>query len=173
MAVDMVLSIIAEDRPGLVQTLAQVLADHGGNWIDSSMARLGGEFAGIVRVAVADDRAAAFEQALGALGEKGIAVTVRRDTPLPPRSGTSALLEVTGADRAGIVHQISQALAEAGVSIEALKTEVFSGSMSGGKLFSAEARILMPEGCTAPALRERLEAIAEDIMVDLELVETD
>ena len=173
MAIDMVLSIMAEDRPGLVQVLSETLADHDGNWIDSSMARLGGEFAGIVRVNVSDSRAEAFEKALEALGGQGIAITVRRNRPLPPSVGPRAELEVTGADRPGIVHEISSALAEEGVSIESLKTEVFSGSMSGGKLFTAEARVLLPEGLDTDALRDRLERIAEDIMVDIDLGEAD
>lgn len=173
MAVDMVLSIIAEDRPGLVQILSGVLGEHGGNWIDSSMARLGGEFAGIVRASLPDDRAADFERALAGLAGQGITVTVRRDKPLPPLTGQRVLLDVTGSDRPGIVREISGALAAAGVSIEALKTEVFSGSMSGGKLFSAEARLVLPEGLTAQELGERLEAIAEDIMVDIEVADAD
>jgi len=53
MPVEMILTIISKDRPGLVQTLAKS-CDHSGNWIDSSMARLGGEFAGILRVDVSD-----------------------------------------------------------------------------------------------------------------------
>jgi len=68
-----------KDRPGLVQTLvqtlAQVIADHLGNWIDSSMARLGGEFAGILRVDVSERTVASFEKSLAALAERGIAVT--------------------------------------------------------------------------------------------------
>ena len=83
MPVEMVLTIISKDRPGLVQTLAQVIADHSGNWIDSSIARLGGEFAGILRVDVSEHTVASFEKSLAALAEHGIAVTVRRDSAAP------------------------------------------------------------------------------------------
>jgi glycine cleavage system regulatory protein len=65
MPVEMVLTIISKDRPGLVQTLAQVIADHSGNWIDSSMARLGGEFAGILRVDVSARTVASFQKIIG------------------------------------------------------------------------------------------------------------
>ncbi len=50
MAVELVLTVIARDRPGLIKDLSETIAMHGGNWVDSSMARLGGEFAGILRV---------------------------------------------------------------------------------------------------------------------------
>jgi predicted amino acid-binding ACT domain protein len=91
MPVEMVLTIISQDRPGLVQTLAQVIADHSGNWIDSSMARLGGEFAGILRVDVSERTIASFEKSLAALAEHGIAVTVRRDSAVPVEELNCAL----------------------------------------------------------------------------------
>ena len=45
-------TVIGRDRPGLVQRLASLVADHGGNWLESRMSRLGGEFAGILRLTV-------------------------------------------------------------------------------------------------------------------------
>jgi len=174
MSEKMVLSIIAEDRPGLVQTLSQVVTDHAGNWIDSSMARLGGEFAGIVRVDVPNDNVDAFESALAVLATTGIVVSVRHDkTGMPALTGRRADLELTGSDHPGIVHEISSALASQNVSIEELKTEIFSGSMSGGKLFSAKARVVFPNGLGVDDLRHHLEKIAEDIMVDIDLTEAD
>src|ERR1700751_2087991 len=98
MPVEMVLTIISKDRPGLVQALAQVVADHSGNWIDSSMARLGGEFAGILRVDISEHAAVSFEQSLAALAEHGIAVTVRRDVATPAVEGRRVHLTLTGAD---------------------------------------------------------------------------
>ena len=49
----LVLTVIADDKPGLVETLAEVIADHKGNWLESSMSQLAGKFAGILRVSVA------------------------------------------------------------------------------------------------------------------------
>ncbi len=172
MSEDMVLSIIAEDRPGLVQTLSELVAGYSGNWIDSSMARLGGEFAGIVRVSIPSDNIAAFEEALGGLKSDGIEVSVRRNSAAAiPLTGQRVELTLTGNDHPGIVHEISSALAERGASIEELKTEVFSGSMSGDKLFSAQARIVLPADQPAEAVREHLETLAQDIMVDIDLSE--
>ena len=75
---DMVLTVIARDRPGLVKALSETIAQHGGNWIDSSMARLGGEFAGILRVSVPSSESGALEGALAKLCDVGISVVVRR-----------------------------------------------------------------------------------------------
>lgn len=173
MPVEMVLTIISRDRPGLVQTLAQVIAAHSGNWIDSSMARLGGEFAGILRVEVSDGAVAAFEKSLAALGEQGIAVTVRRDSPAPSPQGRQMQLTLTGADHPGIVRDISSALARHGVSIDELHTEVRPGSMTGEPVFTAQAIMIVPMSLTTDELHTELERIASDIMVDLALTDSD
>ncbi|WP_252976288.1 ACT domain-containing protein [Janibacter melonis] len=52
---DLVLTVTADDRAGLVSRLAQVVADRGGSWTTSSMAHLAGTFAGVVLVSVPAD----------------------------------------------------------------------------------------------------------------------
>jgi glycine cleavage system regulatory protein len=173
MPVEMVLTIISRDRPGLVQALAQVIAAHSGNWIDSSMARLGGEFAGILRVEVSDRAVADFEKSLAALAKQGIAVTVRRNSPAPRSQGRRMHLTLTGADHPGIVRDVSSALARHGVSIDELHTEVRPGSMTGEPVFTAQAIVIVPTDLTTDELRTELEQIAHDIMVDLALTDSD
>ena len=41
----LVLTIIGEDRPGIVESLAEIISDHSGNWLESSMSQLAGKFA--------------------------------------------------------------------------------------------------------------------------------
>ena len=60
----LVLTVIGDDRSGLVSMLSGVIAQHGGSWERSQMARLAGKFAGIVMVSVPDDRADALIDAL-------------------------------------------------------------------------------------------------------------
>ena len=36
----LVLTVIAEDQPGLVERLAGCVANHGGNWLESRMSRM-------------------------------------------------------------------------------------------------------------------------------------
>ena len=48
----LVLTLIGPDRAGLVEAVAAVVADHGGNWLESRMSRLAGQFAGILEVEV-------------------------------------------------------------------------------------------------------------------------
>jgi glycine cleavage system regulatory protein len=164
------MTVIGKDRTGLVESLARLVADHGGNWLESRMCRLGGEFAGILRVHVPADRRAALEQALSRLSSLNI--VVRGDEAV--ESGGQARfasLEVVGQDRPGIVREITHILATHGVNVEEIATECASAPMSGEPLFRARARLLLPANVTAGALRESLERAAADMTVEVVLAE--
>jgi len=168
----LVLTVIGDDRSGLVSALSGVIADHGGSWERSQMARLGGKFAGIVLVAVPDDRAEALISQLGPLGTQGLLdVTVERAHDEGPISAQMARLhlELVGADRPGIVHEISRALATRQVSIEELHTATRGAPMVGGMLFEATATLLAPPTLPIADLQAVLEELANELMVDLSL----
>ena len=76
MQTSLVLTIIGDDRPGLVGTLSRVVADHGGSWQESQMARLAGKFAGILRAEVPQEQASALQRALDELSADGLQVVV-------------------------------------------------------------------------------------------------
>jgi glycine cleavage system regulatory protein len=167
--IPLVLTLVGADRPGRVEQVARVVADLGGNWLESRLCRLGGQFAGIVRVLTHSERRAALTAALHALASEGLTVEVFEDAPpaRPPVSGPAALLELVGQDRPGIVRQVAAALAARGVNVEELATECVSAPMSGETLFKARARLQLPEQCDVAALRAELERIAADLLVDL------
>ena len=168
----LVLTVIGEDRSGLVSALSGVIADHGGSWERSHMARLAGKFAGIVVVTVPEDRAEALITELGPLGTEGLLdVTVERgvDDGHVTDEVTRLSLELVGADRPGIVHDISRALADRHVGIEDLRTATREAPMFGGMLFEASATLLAPPTASMADLQGVLEELANELMVDLTL----
>ncbi len=169
MNTSLVLTLIGPDRPGLVETVAELVAAHGGNWLESRLARLGGQFAGIVRIELPGEREAGLRAALAALGEKALAVEVARDpaAALAPAAGRAVTLELVGQDRPGIVHQITRVLAAHRVNVEELTTEWVEAPMAGGMLFQARAQLLIPAHADMAVVRGDLEKIAADLMVDL------
>jgi glycine cleavage system regulatory protein len=169
---ELVLTSTGRDRSGLVERLAGIIAEHSGNWIDSSMARLGGEFAGIIRISVPRASMAAMEAAFAGLSAEGIDATIRKMEAVEPVPARRVNLELTGLDHTGIVLEVTRALAGQGISIDELHTEVFVGSMGGEPMFSAKADLVLPQGLDLDRLRGTLEEIASDIMVDIELAET-
>lgn len=169
MLTQIVLTLIGRDRPGMVDTLANTVADHGGNWLESRMCHLGGEFAGILRVELPPDREADLTAALAKLESSGLQVTVRQDKGAVAPAKVSATIEVMGQDRPGIVRQISKALAAQRVNVEELHTERVSAPMSGEMMFQATIAVQIPADSDGEALRRELERIATDLMVEIRL----
>mgnify|MGYP001980309574 FL=1 len=165
----LVLTVIAADQPGLVERLAGCVAAHGGNWLESRMARMAGQFAGIVRVDVPGEAHGALIRELEALSAQGIRVQLAASGSEPGGRFTSIRLELVGNDRPGIVRDITRVLAEQGVNLENLLTEVAPAPMGGELLFTAEAMLAVPESLELEQLQARLETLADDLMVELNL----
>jgi glycine cleavage system regulatory protein len=167
---DLVLTLIGPDRPGLVQAVAGIVAEHGGNWLESRMTHLAGKFAGILRAELPDNRVTAALDALAALEGKGLKIvseTVARAEREPPSRAMD--LELLGLDRPGIVREIAQLLAESEVNVEELTTNRTSAPMSGEILFEARAHVHVPAGTDLAKLRGALERVASDLMVEIKL----
>jgi glycine cleavage system regulatory protein len=168
----LVMTIIGQDRPGLVDSVAGLVAEHGGNWLESRMSRLGGQFAGILRVEIPSEKEPSLVAALRKLESRGLTVVVQPDQPKPEaQAARLSVLEIVGQDRPGIVRQISHALASYGVNVEELQTECASAAMSGETLFRARAKLNIPESSDAAEIRRALEKIAEDLIVEIKLEE--
>ncbi|MCZ7655968.1 MAG: hypothetical protein M5R42_19455 [Rhodocyclaceae bacterium] len=105
----LVLTVIGDDRPGLVGELAATISSHQGNWLESSMSHLAGKFAGIVRVGVPEAQAAALQAALGRL--TALKVVAEASTQKSAATGRRLKLALVGHDRIGIVREVSQVLA--------------------------------------------------------------
>jgi glycine cleavage system regulatory protein len=171
MLATLVMTVIGTDRSGLVQMVAARVADHGGNWLESRMCRLGGQFAGILRVEVARERRDELVNALRTLEVDGLRVIIHAEGAVAGAVAGGALVSVdlVGTDRPGILRSVSGVFAAHGVNVEELASERVSAPMDGGTLFKARATIAVPAGVKLSAVRTDLEKIAEDLMVDLKV----
>jgi len=172
MSTSIVLTVITNDRPGIVETLSQTLASHGGNWTESSMLSLAGKFAGILMASAPDDQVDDLIADLKSLSLAGLQIVVERTTALPrPEGGREFSLELVGQDRPGIVRDITRILAKHHINVEELDTECQDASMSGESLFIANARLLVPSTTSLNAVQNELEDLANELMVDIKLEE--
>ena len=162
----LILTVVGPDRPGLVRALAEAVAARSGSWLESRMARLAGQFAGIVLVEAPDS----LLDDLHALESQGLRITVQNATsgPAVATGNLRLALEVVGNDRPGIVRDISQVLAASGVNIEELTTGVVSGSFSGETLFRVMAVLRAPDMAAMDAVRAGLELLGNELMVDIQ-----
>lgn len=162
----LVVSVIGQDKPGLVEQLAAVISQQQGNWLESSFSRLAGQFAGIVKVAVHGDGAKllAALQALPSLDVRGVLDAEHTETS--EAISQSVALSLVGHDRIGIVKDVSTILARFGVNVEKLETWLDSAPMSGEMMFHAQALLSAPVSVDLSHVRRDLESIADDLMVE-------
>lgn len=171
MKTSIVLTIISEDHPGIVNTVSEVLYKHDGAWTESSMATLAGQFAGILLASVARDKVDACVADLHALREQGIHIVAHTsdDKPAPAIETREYELDLIGNDRRGIVHDITTILARFEINVHDLETVVESVAMGGGEIFKAKAKLVIPLSVDIETLETELEDMANELMVDIRL----
>ena len=163
----LVLTIIGEDRPGIVESLAEIISDHSGNWLESSMSQLAGKFAGILRVSVKEEKCEALINSLENLSKnlKLIIEKVSRENYEEVRQIVEVRL--IGNDRPGIIREISKTVTDLAVNFEKLTSECAPAPMSGDALFKASASLKIPKGVSVELLKRALENLADDLIVDI------
>jgi glycine cleavage system regulatory protein len=166
----LVITVIGDDRPGLVGELSATITAHQGNWLESSMAHLAGKFAGIVKVAVPRPQAEALKSGLSSLSGLKVTAECSAETPLAGRRRLR--LSLVGHDRIGIVKEVTQVLARHAVNVEELTTHVSSAPMSAETLFHANAELSAATTLDSRILAADLERISNDLMVDISVDET-
>ncbi|NOX53714.1 MAG: glycine cleavage system protein R [Planctomycetes bacterium] len=168
----LVITVTSPDHPGIVERVTRVLVEHGANWEESRMARLGGDFAGIVKVSVAAEKAEPLQAALEALSDEQITVTVKTtqpDAPEQPAEGRVYELRLTGADHEGIVHKVTAYLAGRGVNVETMETDVRPAPVSGTPLFYMQAQMKVPLSLPLSELQADLADVGHELGVDIEI----
>ncbi len=165
----LVLTVVGNDRAGLVAAVADIVDTHGGNWENSELAELSGAFAGIIEVSVPADRSDELREALTVLDDL---LTVAVHTGAPHADADEPRLfafEVLGNDAPGIVREISTTLSEHGLSIERMSSQTRDAAMAGGRLFEALIVARVPASVDVDAVQAALEELAAEIQVDVTL----
>jgi glycine cleavage system regulatory protein len=165
----LVLTVIGDDRAGLVEALAGVISAHDGNWERSQMAELAGQFAGIVVVSVPDGRA---EELRGALHELDGLMEVSahpgsEEAATENEEWAHLRIDLMGSDHPGIVRDVSSVLTRHGLSIESMTTERRDAPMAGGRLFEAHVLVRVPPDVDPADVGEELERVATELFVEL------
>lgn len=164
-----VITLLSDDNIGIVETLSHIINQHEGNWLDSRMSKLSGKFAGILNISIDSSQIASLASALTQLKTRGIQVNFERENLSQAIKYTTreVSFELAGADRPGIVHEISQALAEQKISIVDIATECTSMAWSGDLMFSAKGKIAVPDTVLNAELLETIDAVADHLGLDI------
>ena len=167
MSTFLVLTVIADDKPGIVEQLASTISAAGGNWLESRMAQMAGKFAGILKVAVEAESQQALTQALTALQSSGITVTAETTATVTHSEITSLVVNVVANDRPGIVSEVSSTLAKIHVNVLELTSYCESAEMSAVPTFRAQAIVELPSSLDQDTLIDSLEALSDDLIVEI------
>jgi glycine cleavage system regulatory protein len=168
MSVPLVMTVLSSDRPGIVDALSGVIETHGANWEESRMASLSGQFAGVLRVRCPDEKAAPLEQALLELQDQGLSITIHAGSESGLSSDRLGIqMSLTGHDQPGIISSVTHAIHAHDVNIEELVSECAGAPLSAGPLFTANLRLSAPPDTSLDDLRDDLERLSADLMVDI------
>lgn len=170
MVIHLILTLISDDKPGIVQRIAECVAQHDGNWLESRLAQLAGKFAGVVRISTAKDNVPNLLQALRALESDDLHIAVETVTePRVVNHHQLARFSAVGPDRPGIIREISQALAQNQINVENLVTNCSSMPYSGEPIFEAEGTLSVARDIDWDSLQDQLNTIADHLGMDIQL----
>ena len=168
MPASLVLTILGPDRTGIVGSLASTVSQHGGSWEESQMARLAGQFAGIVQVTCSEEVAAALTADLKNLESDGLQISIaQQEIPSLDSPRIQMQLDVLGNDRPGILAEVSQALRTQNANIVDISTRVEPAPESGQPIFHTIAVIAIDHQADPDELSGALEALSPDLQVSL------
>jgi len=169
----LVLTASGRDRPGILEEVTRLIVRHDGNVESGRFQRMGCDFAMMMFVTAPEDQIDALRDTLSELHFVKFDVQTRLSevTDAPEETGaTVCSITVVGADHMGIIYQVTRYLADQGVNVESMATEVVAAPMSGTPLFTMSAVVRVPNKLSIEDLREALEYIGDELGVDTEVV---
>ncbi|MDA0323342.1 MAG: glycine cleavage system protein R [Verrucomicrobia bacterium] len=168
MSVSLVMTVLSKDQQGIVEALSGVIEAHAANWEESRMASLSGQFAGVLRARCPDEEADRLKQALLDLQDQGLSITIHAGSEADASPNRMTLqIGLTGHDQPGIISSVTQAIHAYGANIEELVSECAGAPLSAGPLFTAQLRLSAAPDTSLDDLRDDLERVSADLMVDI------
>ncbi|MFT5593720.1 MAG: glycine cleavage system regulatory protein [Oceanicoccus sp.] len=162
-----IISIMTNDRPGIIDTLSGIIKDNHGNWLESRMTQLAGKFAGIVKVQITEQNVANLEAALNQLKQSDWIINTEYSNANAEDHQANAKLSIIGNDRPGIVKDVAQSLSALAVNVLELNTQFESAAMSAEPLFKTKARVHIPATVDFDDVRDALEKLSNELMVEI------
>ncbi|MBU2710621.1 glycine cleavage system protein R [Zooshikella harenae] len=173
---EVVITLLAPDRPGIIETISQVIAAHEGNWLDSKLSLFNGQFAGIAHIYVPNKFLPSLTEQFNQLTAQKIAihhaVIDQANTSVQKASAEQEktyTLHLLGNDRPGIVRDITKILLEFKINITDIQTEHTSAPMSNDAIFKASAVLRVPQSANIDLIKSNLEKLANELIVDVTL----
>ena len=167
-----ILTFIGDDQPGFVKSIARVIADGQGNWLESRMSQLEGKFAGLARIGVSEDKAEPLKLALLSLAENKFTLSIEDVDESATGDLQKYQLSILGPDRPGIVHEVTSSLARYQINLLEMSSDVAAAAMTGIPMFSAEATVEVTDQVDITVIDNQLSDIAAELGIDILFAES-
>ena len=160
------ISVLGDDKPGLLDSLSEIIVSNDGDWIESNMSTVEAKFAGILRVNVPPKNA---KKLIKELTSSKLGLQIAEETaPVTFSDFKSYNIELIGQNHVGIINKLSHVLTyELKANVEGIKTEIVDASMSGEQLFKAQITLHLPKSVDERLIKDKLELIADEMMVEI------
>jgi glycine cleavage system transcriptional repressor len=158
---DFIVTVMAQDRVGIVRDVSSALAGLGGNITNLSQTVVRGYFTLIISVEMPDERTESeIRQAVaesGGPGELEVGVKPFQVTAEVSQAGTEPFtLTMQGRDRPGIIARTTSYLAESGINIDDFYAYVHDG------ILLMLAQVSIPMGIDVEAVQAGLEGVGSE-----------
>jgi glycine cleavage system transcriptional repressor len=164
------LTIIGRDRPGIVSQVTEILFQGGFNIADSSCSILGGQFSMILIISNPEvSTKEQFSDTFQPLEKQNLSVYIRTLKPggeiRPELEGELCMISVYGADKPGIVYQVTKELGDRNINITDLNTKLVGDKQKPAYVMMLEA--MLPEGSEIEDLENWMQQLKQQLQVDI------
>ena len=159
-------TITGPDSPGIIKSLAETTRGIGGEWETSKVMKLGGQFAALMKVLVAEESASALKEAL----EKQFPqlVFTHAEVATAEVQATKTInLEIDCKDRPGLTKDINNILANLDLVVENMEFNRVHVSSIGEAMFNARLALAVAESVNGEAVAEEIESLSDDVRVSV------
>ena len=161
------ISVLGDDKPGLLDSLSEIIVLNDGDWVESNMSTVEAKFAGILRVNVPAKNCKKLIKELTS-SKLGLQIACEETAPVKLSDYKSYNIELIGQNHVGIINQLSHVLTyDLKANVEGIKTEIIDASMSGEQLFKAQINLHLPTSIDERLIKDKLELIADEMMVEI------
>ncbi|MDH5736909.1 MAG: glycine cleavage system protein R [Gammaproteobacteria bacterium] len=162
-----VITAVGKDRPGIVNDVSKVILNLGGNISDSHMSVLGGEFALHALVSGAEQAIASIEKELTTMqNQYGLSILIKHTEPKQAIASSLLLIKVVSLDQPGIVHEISDYLADRSINIEEMETSSYAAAHTGTQMFQLDIQARAPDALDIDQFCDRFVEFCNEISLD-------
>jgi glycine cleavage system transcriptional repressor len=162
------MSVLAEDRPGILHDIARSVNECGCNVVESRMTVLGGEFTMLMLVSGNWNTITKLEGQLPKLEKRlNLTLSTRRTSEREPRHNlVPYAIDAVCLDQPGIIFNLANFFSERNIGIADLVTRGYPAAHTGAPMFSVQMAVNIPAALHIGGLREEFMDFCDRLNLD-------